>query len=270
MKRLLSSLLSLMVVVPLLALLFAIIVVALVFACSLAQSAQGAVAVLGACGVGAVAISLLVSRLCLSSSAQARQLLRENIVVLVGVTACMVAMGSACSLVGLSSFSKAFEAGAVRTIMLAICLVELVLCCMMGRRLHAYLRQPDASIDALRKEVRVLLLLSALLSAVDFAVAYMGVQQVGVSLSEVLFEEFAITFADLMWMELVLATIKIAASISGVALLRKRRTRARVHASAPSATVVFRDSEQAPAAREGDLVLAADKTQVLSKEAIAA
>ncbi len=270
MKKLLSSLVSLLIVAPLLALIFAIVVAALAFACSLAQSAQVAVGVLGACGVGAVVISLLVSRLCLSNSAQAWQLLRENIAVLVGVGACMLAMGSVCSLVAFSSFANVGTAGAVHTTLLAICLIQMVLCCMMGKRLHDYLRQPDARIDALRKEMRVLLFVSALLSAADFAVAYMGVQQAGATLAEVLFEELTITSADLAWLELILATVKVSAAVSGVALLRKRRVRPQAQTSASPVSVTPQDEVQALAVREDDLVLAADETQMLSKEAIAA
>ena len=271
MKKSFSSLVSMLVVGALLALLFAIILVTLVFACSLAQSTQGALSVLVACGVGAIVIAALVSRLCLSNSVQARQSLRENTVALVGVTACMLAMGSACSLVGFGSFSKLGTAGVGRTTLLATCLIQTVLCCMMGKRLHTYLRRSDASVDAIRKEMRVLLLISTLLSAVDFALAVVGTQQAGVSLLEALFEDLTITYADLMWVELVLATVKVAAAASGVVLLRKRRVRSHASALVPSAAP--QGAERADATldvQDDGLLLAPDKTQVLNRDAIAA
>lgn len=258
MKKFLVALASVLVIVPLLTLLFVELVAALVLACSFADGVQGGVGVLAVCCLGTIALALAVSRVCLGSSHQAKQLLRENTVALVGVVAAMLAIGSFCTLVGFGSFVEDGNLSSIHASLLFACLVEAVLCCMVGKRLFEYLKRQGSGLQELRRELRAILIFLLVLSLFEFCMALVGLAQTNVPIVQTLFEDLSLTYGDFVWVELILSCIKIAAAASGVIIMRRR-----VPKQAPAQT-------QTPdlALSEEPKQQSLDETSVLDTEAV--
>lgn len=260
MKKILTTLAALLVAVPLLVLLFALLVVTLVFCCSLAGDVYASITVLLVCSLATIAVALVVWRVCAANSLQALQLLRENTGALVSVVVAMIAMSSMCSLVGFGSVDGGVVLGFGRIPLMIISLVEVVLCCMMAKRIMAYLSQSGTTVVQMRRAVQTLLLISTGLTLLEFFVAIFEIGVLGTPIASTLFEDLSFGYGDVVWLELVFVCIKFTASISGVILTYRRRNKVNAKAQAKTYDLP---------AQEASSESGCEATTELDKEAIA-